>query len=733
MKISFNSVGAKAIGVILVFMTIMMNFSISTISASNPWEPYSQFIPKNTPVVKRHLRGMWISTVVNLDWPAGDTRKITDDNLRIQKSKEELIELLDKAIEMNFNAIFLQVSPEADALYKSQIVPWSRYLTGTFGKDPGFDPLEFAISEAHKRNLEIHAWFNPYRVSVDIKAETKASMNIDKSVYKEHPEWVKTSMSRFIVDPGIPEARKWVIDRVMEVVDNYDIDGVHFDDYFYYEKTEYEMKDDDTFAKYNDGRFANIGDFRRDNTYTLVKELSNKIRESGKTWVKFGISPAGVWGNKSDGHSQGSSTNSPFTNYDRSFADTKKWVEEELIDYIAPQIYFSFGNPRAPYGEVASWWSSVVKGKKVHLYIGQPLYKINDDSDSYFKGNNAVPEFERQLKYNMAKPEILGTIMFRAKNLYDSGKQGVVNSIKNNLWKNKALIPVMSWKGGKAPLVPNSGTIDSSKNNHVISWSDYDSTTSYFAIYRFKPGEKVDIKSDLVSSKLIATLRKTGDGIHFFEDKGVRSTEDVFYVVTSLDRLHNESMGLTIDNERSKYFYDVGRSFRWAIDSVDRFYENSIITGDGKGKFNPSLNTKRGDFIIMLVKALKLKSSYNSNFGDVKKQSYYYDSIGIAKASGIVKGNGTNFNPEGNITREDMMVIVLSALQKKGVALNPGNEEDLKEYKDNARISNYAKEAVATLVKNGVVKGSDNMINPKSMANRAEIAVLLDKVLSQFK
>mgnify|MGYP000973113624 FL=1 len=170
--------------------------------------------------------------------------------------------------------------------------------------------------------------------------------------YKEHPHWIKTAMNRYVVDPGIPEAREWVFNRVMEVVQNYDIDGVHFDDYFYYERTLGELKDQATYEKYNKGQFTNIEDWRRYNTYLLVKELSEEIN-STKPWVKFGISPGGIWANKPDGYLEGSNTQSTYTNYNTNFADTKKWVDEELIDYIAPQIYFTFANSKASYGELA--------------------------------------------------------------------------------------------------------------------------------------------------------------------------------------------------------------------------------------------------------------------------------------------------------------------------------------------------------------------------------------------
>ena len=282
-------------------------------------------------------------------------------------------------------------------------------------------------------------------------------------------QWVKTSMNRLVVDPGIPEAREWVISRVMEVVKGYDVDGVHFDDYFYYEEYEGEIGDRETFNKYNNGRFSNIGDFRRNNTYILIKELSRQISNS-KPWVKFGISPAGVWGNKKDGHPEGSNTESTLTNYDRSFADTKRWVEEELIDYIAPQVYFTFANPRAPYGEVSTWWADVCKDKNVHLYIGQAFYKINDDSDAYFKGANAIPELSRQLKFNMSMPQIDGTITFRFKNFDDLGKQQAVTAIKTELWRTKALVPLMPWKGGNTPASPSMGKLSTTSKGVKITW-----------------------------------------------------------------------------------------------------------------------------------------------------------------------------------------------------------------------------------------------------------------------
>lgn len=722
----------KIISAFIVAILMISATPFNSFAATRPWDQYSKYLPNETPVIKRHLRGAWITTTLNLDWPSAETRNIKNDAERIEKTKEELIAILDRSVEMNLNAVFFQVSPEGDAFYKSNIVNWSRYLTGTFGKDPGFDPLAFAIEEAHKRNLELHAWFNPYRVSMYTTDLIKESLNIEKSVYKDQPDWIRTAVSRFVVDPGIPEARAWVVNRVMEVVNNYDIDGIHFDDYFYYEGHVDELKDDETFTKYNNGQFTNKGDWRRNNTYLLIKELSEKIRAT-KPWVKYGISPSGVWGNKKDGLPQGSNTNASFTNYNSSFADTKRWVEEEIIDYISPQVYWTFYNTRAPYGEVASWWSEIVKGKNVHLYIGQALYKVNDNDDAYFKGSNAVAEFERQLKFNALNPEISGSIMFRFKSFNDSGKKDVVNKIKDDLWSTKALVPVMPWKEGIAPQSPTQGKIEATTQGNKLTWVDNDNNTAYYAIYRLNKGEKLDISSNVSGQYLIATVRKNNQGLQEFIDKETKDENNVVYGVTAISRLHNESKEVIISVNQSNYFRDVDYRYSWAIEAIDRAYERGIVLGDGKGLFNPGQNTKRGDFILMVVRALGLKGDFQENFGDVPKESYYYDAIGVAKSLGIAKGNGNGFNPNGNITREDMMVIMDRTLEALEIQLEEAGEEALAIYNDANLISNYARGSIARLTKAGLVQGSGGGVKPKQQATRAEIVVILDRLLNSIE
>ncbi|WP_165393862.1 glycoside hydrolase family 10 protein, partial [Candidatus Williamhamiltonella defendens] len=231
----------------------------------------------------RHFRASWVASVINLDWPSKTSTEIFSEQERILVQKKELIQILEQAVKMRMNAIVLQVKPEADALYASDILPWSSYLTGTLGKNPGYDPLAFAVQEAHKRNLELHAWINPYRVSMNTEKNTVDQLNRPlpdrkKSVYKSHPEWIRIAHDRFVLDPGIPEVRDWIKNFIKEMVTRYDIDAVHLDDYFYYETPRSKLNDDQTYLKYGK-MFNNKADWRRNNTYLLIKSLSEEIHQ----------------------------------------------------------------------------------------------------------------------------------------------------------------------------------------------------------------------------------------------------------------------------------------------------------------------------------------------------------------------------------------------------------------------------------------------------------------------
>jgi uncharacterized lipoprotein YddW (UPF0748 family) len=682
------------------------------------------------PAAGRHLRAAWIATVINLDWPSKETAAILDDDERILKSKEELVFLLDQAVSLNMNAVFFQVSPCADAFYKSDILPWSRYLTGVFGKDPGFDPLEFAIEEAHKRNLELHAWFNPYRVSMNMTNETIHSLNIPNSIYMQQPDWIRKAGGRFVLDPGIPQVRKWVVDRVMEVVKNYDVDGIHFDDYFYTESVFGEMKDDTTFAQYNNNRFSDIKDWRRNNTYLLIKEV-HKAVTSEKKWVKFGVSPVAIWENKSSAFPQGSNTISEYTSYSRLFADTKKWVEDEILDYIAPQIYFSFANTRAPYAELAAWWDNVCKGKKVHLYIGVALYKVNADSDSYFRGDRAVMEISSQLKYNVTRPGIKGDIMFRMAN-FDEEKAGdVVNEINTRLWTRPVLIPVMEWKGTKTPASPVKALADKLPGGVSITWEDNDPDTVYYAVYRFDKDENINIALSGAGKNLVATVRKTDNSRQMFFDSTISNASEVTYAISALDRLHNKSKGLVVYGGQSKYFYDVSRSVFWAVSSIDYLYRRGIVIGDGKGSFHPSSLTRRADFVIMLVRTFGLKPVQGTiSYEDVSEDAYYSEAVAIARGYGITP-DGDNFRPLENITREEMFVMMYKLLMAQGLKLPEPSDESLLMYTDRDDISSDAADALSSLTKAGLMAGAGGgRAEPGAYSTRAQIAVVVFRMIS---
>lgn len=522
---------------------------------SAPWDKYSEYIPTKAPIEKRHLRATWIASVANMDWPSKDSLKISNENERIKKQKQELIKILDEAVDLKLNAVIFQVRPTSDTFYKSELSPWSYFLTGSINKNPGFDPLAFAIAESHARNIELHAWFNPYRVSMPASAyglknlnEVKKMLsNEPKSVYAKHPDWVQVSQDRLVMDPGIKEAREYIEASVMEVVNNYDIDGIHFDDYFYTGQTGGKdgINDIDTYNKFNNGKFSNINDWRRNNIQLLVENVSKKIKQV-KPWVKFGISPAGVWRNKKD-DPLGSNTTAGIPNYDHSFADTRKWVLENTIDYICPQIYWTFGLSAASFGVIAEWWSDLLKDNpqsKAHLYIGEGLYRISKISDDpYWKTaeNEGFRELERQIKYNISKPEIVGTVLFRHQNINNYLLDPIINTIKTDLWEYNALVPTMKHLGGIPPIPPTILSVTSKNNVNTIIWKDKELSSSemkktkYFVIYRGNSNSKINIQD---SRNIVAIVANTAGNMVYLDKLGNYNSS---YVVTAFNRLHDES------------------------------------------------------------------------------------------------------------------------------------------------------------------------------------------------
>ncbi|MFV0130774.1 glycoside hydrolase family 10 protein [Streptomyces sp. HMX112] len=315
--------------------------------------------------VGQEFRGMWLATVANRDWPSRP-------GLTAAEQRAELLAYLDTAVKRRLNAVIFQVRPTADALWPSPYEPWSQYLTGVQGKDPGWDPLGTAVAEAHRRGLELHAWFNPYRVA----NHTDPARLAEGHPARVHPDWVLPYGGKLYYDPGLPEVRHFVQDAMLDAVRRYEVDAVHFDDYFYpYPVAGQVFADDETYAAHGAG-FPDKAAWRRDNIDRLVSGMAGRIQETGKD-VRFGISPFGVWRNAAT-DPLGSDTRAGVETYDDLHADTRKWVKEGWIDYVTPQLYWHIGFAAADYAKLVPWWDGVVAGTDVDLYVGEALYKAGD-------------------------------------------------------------------------------------------------------------------------------------------------------------------------------------------------------------------------------------------------------------------------------------------------------------------------------------------------------------------
>lgn len=393
-----------------------------------------QPLPSQPEQQHQPVRGVWLATVSRLDWPPVSSVNLSNAENRVKQQQNALTQKLDKLKSLGINTVFFQVKPDGTALWSSRILPWSDMLTGKIGEDPGYDPLQFMLDEAHKRGMKVHAWFNPYRVSVNTKPSTVTELNRTltlhpASVFVLHRDWIRTASDRFVLDPGIPEARDWITSIVAEVVARYPVDGVQFDDYFYAETPGSTLNDSQTFKRYGQG-FASKADWRRHNTQTLIEQVSHTIKQLNPN-VEFGVSPAGVWRNLS--HDPAGSDTRGAAAYDEAYADTRRWVQQGLLDYIAPQLYWPFSRQAARYDVLAKWWAEVVKPTNTRLYIGIALYKVGEPSknepDWTIKGG--VPELKNQIDLNESVPQINGTILFRENYLNQPQTQDAVHYLKN--------------------------------------------------------------------------------------------------------------------------------------------------------------------------------------------------------------------------------------------------------------------------------------------------------------
>ncbi|MGV9452682.1 glycoside hydrolase family 10 protein [Streptomyces sp. NPDC003635] len=345
------------------------------------------------------MRGMWLATVMNRDWPSRP-------GLTAAAQRAELIAHLDMAVRRRLNTVIFQVRPAADALWPSPYEPWSEVLTGTQGRAPGWDPLGTAVREAHARGLELHAWFNPYRIADHPDPARLAASH----PARRRPDWVVRFGGRLYYNPGLPEVRAFVQKAMLDAVGKYALDAVHFDDYFYpYPAAGQTFDDDAAYDRYGGG-FASRAAWRRDNTDRLVSEMKAGIGKV-RPGTRFGISPFGVWRNAGT-DSRGSDTGA-LQAYDDLYADTRKWVRKNWVDYICPQLYWHVGHSAADYAVLLPWWARTVRGTATQLYLGEALYRAGDPAQAAAWQNPA--ELSRHLSLAAEHPEARGHVFFSAR------------------------------------------------------------------------------------------------------------------------------------------------------------------------------------------------------------------------------------------------------------------------------------------------------------------------------
>lgn len=477
--------------------------------------------PKEVNSPKREFRAVWVSTIFNLDWPS-------EKGLSVKEQQKEMIRIFDRCKELGMNAVIVQIRPSGDAFYKSAFEPWSEWLMGKQGQKPvpSYDPLQFMVEEAHKRQLEFHAWVNPFRAI----SHHRFSSVADQHTTERHPDWFFFHHKSYYFNPGNPEARKFVVKVVMDIVSRYDIDGLHFDDYFYpYPKPDHPIQDQEFYNRYGK-KFKRISDWRRNNIDLFIQDVSKGIRNI-KPHVKFGVSPIGVWRNKNK-DKDGSDTNISST-YDNLYADVRKWIREGWVDYMAPQMYWDTQHKNANYGEILNWWAD--NSYERHVYVGHAFYKQE------YKIWKSRKEINLQIDMRRKRPEFKGGAFFSAKSLFVPDLKAD-ELLGDQAHKYPALVPEMSWKDSIPPLAPTWAEVISFGGDKLIRWgkpiraADGEYAHEY-VLYGFDADEEIDLTN---ARNIIQTLSNTWTIDKRSRPAGYR------YIISSLDRLKNESTGYII-------------------------------------------------------------------------------------------------------------------------------------------------------------------------------------------
>ena len=526
---------------------------------------------------EQEMKAAWITTVYSADWPN------TKNNPKAQK--QQMINILDNLKDTGINTVMFQARPKGDAMYNSSINPWSDILTGCQGKNPGYDPLEFVIEQAHKRGMKVHAWLNPYRVTT---SGTDVGILASNNPAKQHPDWTLAHNGRIYFNPELPQVKQLIYDTVGEIVRNYNIDGIHFDDYFY--PSNYPLPEGES----RDGQVANA---RRNHVNEMVLGVKNTIK-SIKPQVEFGVSPSGIWKNKSS-DINGSDTRGKESYYS-DYADTVGWIKNNYIDYVVPQLYWQIGLNVADYSKLVSWWSNQVKGSNVDLYIGQGIYK-----------DVVANEIDTQLQLNKLYPQIKGSVFYSTSDIIKN-RAGCRDKIKNILTSSNQMfkdVPKDHWAKDdieKFVLLEYIYGYDDNtfKPEQNITRADFVRLTN--RVFNFTETTEINF-NDITDKnawyyKELQIAVKQGY-INGYEDNTFRpnnpiTRQEAMKIVTILKNKKDDNI------DKIYNFNDHQKIDEWAKSYIEGAIEAGYIKGDEKNNINPQGNLTRAESVTFFNRLL---------------------------------------------------------------------------------------------------------------------------------
>ncbi|HVX51326.1 MAG TPA: family 10 glycosylhydrolase [Chitinophagaceae bacterium] len=475
---------------------------------------------------KYEFRGAWIATVVNIDWPSSK-------GLSTVEQKQEFVDILDSLQRDGINAVVVQVRPAADAFYPSQYEPWSEYLTGVQGKapDPYYDPLQFMIEEAHKRGMEFHAWINPYRAVFNTHTSSVSSTHITR----KHPDWFVNYGTGKYFNPGLPVVMDYVTDVVRDIIRRYDIDGLHLDDYFYpYRIGNKEFPDEKAYREYGKGMTRD--EWRRSNCDSIIKRIHDVVLDV-KPGIKFGISPFGVWRNKSV-DPMGSDTKAGVSNYDDLYADILLWLRKGWIDYVAPQLYWPTGHPLCDFETLVKWWNNHTYGKQ--LLIGHGISNAVETRQAAWRKPGELPD---QINILRSYANVQGSIYFSAKDVL-MNPNGWADSLHYDYYRYPALIPPAPWIDTTPPPSPQLVKIAPVQNGTgfiTVTGREVNQTEEIVKTYVLYIGSS--LRGLGAHPAMIIAADRVNNNFRFTVPQNLlpSGNSSCFIAVTSVDKENNES------------------------------------------------------------------------------------------------------------------------------------------------------------------------------------------------